>query len=386
MARPPPARRRSSGAATGGSGAGARSPPCPAMLAALAAGPANPSSCPSPATPGLQGAAARAAGAARIRKLRRGHPPPRPARRAAAPAQGRQAAARRGLRVRRQVRQHGGLQAAAAGWVGRGAGRGGTAAYAVDRACAQLPLPPHDSSSQHARLCLTAPSGSHPACPPAEATGRRGGRAWLVLDNAQRLAGGDLLAALMRAREDTGAEVALMLVGSAPWASGRYLHGTAAELPPKEVPFGAYRPDQLQRVGRGSEGGAHPSCGGEHGLAGEAAAAAARGSFCARPAGVGVDLACQAAPRPRHRRFWSSGGGAPRAAAATCPPSASSWAPLCRPSAAPPTTCWTCRWVGGDCCGCQCSRGRSSRRGRWQPKPGMPSTAGLLDTACLKGK
>lgn len=86
------------------------------------------------------------------------------------------------------------------------------------------------------------------SCPAPDVTGRRSGRAWLVLDNAHRLAGGELLAGLMRAREDTGAEVALLLVGTAPWASGRYLHGTAAELPPKEVPFPAYRPDQLQRV------------------------------------------------------------------------------------------------------------------------------------------
>ncbi|PRW18369.1 origin recognition complex subunit 5-like [Chlorella sorokiniana] len=81
-----------------------------------------------------------------------------------------------------------------------------------------------------------------------DALGRRGDRAWLVLDNAHRLAGGELLAGLMRAREDAGAEVALLLVGTAPWASGRYLHGTAAELPPKEVAFAAYRPGQLQQI------------------------------------------------------------------------------------------------------------------------------------------
>lgn len=99
--------------------------------------------------------------------------------------------------------------------------------------------------------CLPAPA----VLPPDALTGRRGSRAWLVLDNVHRLAGGDLLAGLMRAREDTGAELALLLIGNAPWASGRYLHGTTAELPPKEVPFAAYRPDQLQRVGaRGGPG------------------------------------------------------------------------------------------------------------------------------------
>lgn len=80
--------------------------------------------------------------------------------------------------------------------------------------------------------------------------GRRGGRAWLVLDHTDRLAGGDLLQQLMRAREDTGADLALLLIGQASWASGRYLHGTQPELPPGEVAFHAYRPDQLQRVRR----------------------------------------------------------------------------------------------------------------------------------------
>lgn len=92
---------------------------------------------------------------------------------------------------------------------------------------------------------------------------------WLVLDHADRLAGSELLAGLMRAREDTGADVAVLMLGHVGWGSGRYLRDTSAALPPKEVYFGAYRPEQLQQVGRGwprRAGGWADACLGERKL------------------------------------------------------------------------------------------------------------------------
>ncbi|KAL4457995.1 hypothetical protein ABPG75_012860 [Micractinium tetrahymenae] len=90
------------------------------------------------------------------------------------------------------------------------------------------------------------------------------GPCWLVLEHADRLAGTDLLSALLRVREDTGAQVAVLLIGRAGWGSGRYLRDTAGALPPQEVHFAAYAPDQLEKimarrwVALHGEGDAHP--------------------------------------------------------------------------------------------------------------------------------
>lgn len=78
--------------------------------------------------------------------------------------------------------------------------------------------------------------------------GRRRGPCWLVLDNVHRIGGTDLLSALMRVREDTGADLALLLIGHAGWGSGRYLRDTATAVPPKETFFPCYMPDQLQKI------------------------------------------------------------------------------------------------------------------------------------------
>ena len=78
---------------------------------------------------------------------------------------------------------------------------------------------------------------------------RRRGTCWLVLDSVHRLAGSELLSALLRVAADTGAGVRLLLVGTAQWNSGEYLRDTASVRPPAEVKFGEYRPDEVQQVG-----------------------------------------------------------------------------------------------------------------------------------------
>ncbi|KAL4853474.1 putative DNA helicase MCM9 [Chlorella vulgaris] len=79
--------------------------------------------------------------------------------------------------------------------------------------------------------------------------GRCGDPCWLVLDNAQRLGASELLAALLRMREDTGVQLAVLLVSSGSgWASGRYMRDTVAAPQPAEVCFQAYTPLELQRI------------------------------------------------------------------------------------------------------------------------------------------
>jgi hypothetical protein len=70
-----------------------------------------------------------------------------------------------------------------------------------------------------------------------------------VVDHAHRLAGSDLLAALLRVAEASGAELGVLLVGRRGWAGGQYLRDTCAVPEPREVHFQSYRPQQLQKVG-----------------------------------------------------------------------------------------------------------------------------------------
>ena len=96
---------------------------------------------------------------------------------------------------------------------------------------------------------------------------RQASPSWLVVDNAQRIAGGDLLSALMRARDVTGANLGLVLLSSLSWGTGRFLRDTVTALPCADVHFPAYLPDQLTKarraggcsvgVGRRGEEGPH---------------------------------------------------------------------------------------------------------------------------------
>jgi Cdc6-like AAA superfamily ATPase len=80
------------------------------------------------------------------------------------------------------------------------------------------------------------------------AAGRRPGPAWIVLDEAQRLAGTDLLTTLLAARETTGADVGLLLISSLPWGGGAFVSPGHSTPPPCQVPFPAYRPEALIKV------------------------------------------------------------------------------------------------------------------------------------------
>lgn len=79
------------------------------------------------------------------------------------------------------------------------------------------------------------------------AVGRRG-PCWLVLDRAERLAGTDLLSALLRVGEDAGLRVEVLLITRTGWGSGRFLRDTVGAPPPREVHFAAYAPQQLEKI------------------------------------------------------------------------------------------------------------------------------------------
>lgn len=71
---------------------------------------------------------------------------------------------------------------------------------------------------------------------------------WIVLDNAQRLAGTELLTALMRVKETTGANVGLILISPLPWASGAFSRDAFSAVQPISVEFSAYTAKQLIKV------------------------------------------------------------------------------------------------------------------------------------------
>ena len=70
-----------------------------------------------------------------------------------------------------------------------------------------------------------------------------------ALDAAQRLAGSDLLTALTRAAETTGANVGVVVVSTLPWGSGRFSKDVQNVQPPVHIHFPAYCQDQLLKVG-----------------------------------------------------------------------------------------------------------------------------------------
>jgi origin recognition complex subunit 5 len=72
--------------------------------------------------------------------------------------------------------------------------------------------------------------------------------AWIALDNAHRLAGTDLLAALARIRDSTGANIGVILISSVPWAGGRFSRDSHGAPAPVQVAFPAYSPDQLLAI------------------------------------------------------------------------------------------------------------------------------------------
>lgn len=87
--------------------------------------------------------------------------------------------------------------------------------------------------------------------PLAAVVGRRSasaGAAWVVVDNAQRIAGSELLTGLMKMRGSMGANVGLLLISGVAWASGRFLRDTANVADPATLFVPPYRPDQLVKV------------------------------------------------------------------------------------------------------------------------------------------
>ena len=72
---------------------------------------------------------------------------------------------------------------------------------------------------------------------------------WLVVDHSERIAGSELLTALLKMRGSSGARLGLVLISSVPWSSGRYLRDTGNVVQPDAVLVPAYRDQQLQKVG-----------------------------------------------------------------------------------------------------------------------------------------
>jgi origin recognition complex subunit 5 len=87
-----------------------------------------------------------------------------------------------------------------------------------------------------------------PGAAAAAAAAAPGGAAWVVLDRAERLAGGELLAALLRARDATGANVGVVLISALRWDTGAFSCGAHGVPPPLQVAFPAYSPDELATI------------------------------------------------------------------------------------------------------------------------------------------
>ena len=72
--------------------------------------------------------------------------------------------------------------------------------------------------------------------------------AWIILDNAQRMAGSDLLTGLTLLPSTTGANVGIILVAPVPWSRGVFLHESGRISPPYPVYFPAYTANQLIKI------------------------------------------------------------------------------------------------------------------------------------------
>lgn len=82
-----------------------------------------------------------------------------------------------------------------------------------------------------------------------QAASRHKGVCWIVLDAAHRLASSEVLTALTRAPDTTGANVGVILISTLPWGSGRFSKDTQNLQPPVNVHFPAYTQAQLSKVG-----------------------------------------------------------------------------------------------------------------------------------------
>ena len=76
------------------------------------------------------------------------------------------------------------------------------------------------------------------------AKSKTNGCPWIVLDNAERLAGSDVLGTLAEATPTTG----LILISQLPWGAGRFRVGSKPLPPPTQVHFQPYTPQQLQNI------------------------------------------------------------------------------------------------------------------------------------------
>ncbi|KAH7618813.1 putative Origin recognition complex subunit 5 [Nannochloris sp. 'desiccata'] len=84
------------------------------------------------------------------------------------------------------------------------------------------------------------------------AVSRKKGAAWIIIDNAQRLAGADLLSMLTRLPDATSSNVGVCLIANIPWATGKFISTNQNLMPPHPVHFPAYTGPQLQRILAGS--------------------------------------------------------------------------------------------------------------------------------------
>lgn len=114
--------------------------------------------------------------------------------------------------------------------------------------------PPPPNKTTHRRL---------PPSLPAVVVGRQGGcpPCWVVVDNCQRIAGSELLTALLKMRAASGANCGLVMLSAVPWSSGRFLRDTANIVEPARLRFPAYTASELQQVIAGLAGhGSLPMC------------------------------------------------------------------------------------------------------------------------------
>lgn len=70
---------------------------------------------------------------------------------------------------------------------------------------------------------------------------------WIVLDDAQKLAGSDILLSLARLPEQ-GFHIGLLLISRYPWSMGAFLTPTASIQTPIIIEMSQYGPSQLQKV------------------------------------------------------------------------------------------------------------------------------------------
>ena len=75
-----------------------------------------------------------------------------------------------------------------------------------------------------------------------------GASAWLVLDNADRLAGTDILTGLARAGEACDVALSLLLITRQPWSNAQFATLSCGLMEPLQLEFGAYNSDQLTEV------------------------------------------------------------------------------------------------------------------------------------------